>query len=349
MAAASAPSAPAGRPRRPREPARLEGWQPPLKTSAGIVVCRPGPGGLEALLVLKRYTHAFAEFVHGRYGPPSRGTEAFSRGILALLARMTGEELLLVRSLRFDFLWHRVWLGNGSEETFRRRQADFAAAFLGDGGRALVALVDQTAETNPCLWEIPKGRPSSRREAELFCAVREVQEETGLFKADYRLVPGARLDYSYLSGGVRYVRTYFVALALPPLASSSGRGRPPPRAGGGAAEVGAVRWMGLPQVRLVDGPRRFLEATVRLAFRIVKKFLRGRWACRPGATHLLGPEPGSCLELGLALSPPALPPPPSLPAGGSWGPAGRAGGRARPARSGISSADWRSPPPEAFK
>lgn len=348
----------AAHPDRPRA-----GWQAPLKASAGIVVCRPGArGGLEALLVCKRYTHAFSEFVHGRYGASSRAPEAFARSLLALLGRMTGEELLAVRSLRFELLWYRIWLDNGNAEAYLRRREAFEAAFLApDRGAALVALVDQARESGACLWEAPKGRPLSRREADVFCAVREVREETGLLKDDYRLIPGARLEFRYLSGGVRYVRAYFVALARPHLAASPGRGRPAVRPGGGAAEVGAVRWMGIEAVRAVDGPHRFLEAVVGPAFRVAKKFLRGRWACRPETSHLLAPG------LSLGPLPRRAPPPPAplAPAGGEWERAreperererehereherGReaAGPRqARRGRGGIASADWRSPPP----
>ena len=79
----------------------------PTKTSVGIILCRKNENTRrpEVLLVHKRYTYAFAEFVHGRYQRGPRPTAAVGPGtsfVTELLDCMSREELLDIYSLNFS-------------------------------------------------------------------------------------------------------------------------------------------------------------------------------------------------------------------------------------------------------
>src|SRR5689334_7953221 len=77
--------------------------------SVGVILCRRAtpPGGIEILMIRKRYTYAFAEFVNGKY---SIRTNAQRKKLTTMFNRMTIQELLNIMSLDFSKLWYHVWL-----------------------------------------------------------------------------------------------------------------------------------------------------------------------------------------------------------------------------------------------
>jgi 8-oxo-dGTP pyrophosphatase MutT (NUDIX family) len=258
-----------------------------------VLLCRVNArtGRPEVLLVHKRYTYAFAEFVHGRY--PGRAGAArpaeVHRVVAALLDNMTTEELLDVWSLDFGQMWYRIWLSREKRELYSKKHAKFQHTFMrGDGGAALRRAVAQAQSRGALLWEVPKGRHQSQREPDILCAVRELREETGVDKAEYRLLPGAKKRVSYVSAGTRYACTYYVALAGPQLARRGLAGEKRPGSASGPAlreishmgEVSEARWHDIEQVRMLGGPGSRLERLVAPAFRLVKQYLKGRWAAR---------------------------------------------------------------------
>ncbi|HVE12389.1 MAG TPA: NUDIX hydrolase [Elusimicrobiota bacterium] len=271
----------------------------------GVILCRLGPqsGRWEAMLVLRRYTYAFSDFVHGRYA-----NRAPLRAAAPLLRDMTVEELLDVFSLNFAQMWYRIWLRTDRREHFQRKAARFRAAFLqGDGGRALRAAALQAPGRGALLWEAPKGRRLSPAEADAACAIREMQEETGIPKKEYQFLPGVRRRVTFVQSRVRYRQVYYVALAGPRLQreadSAEARARPALAEICRTGEVSQARWFSLEQVRLLDGPGRRLEELVRPALRLAKKFSRGALALPPA------PSPASR---------PASPPPAEAPPADGW-------------------------------
>ena len=252
--------------------------RPSQRTSMGVILCRrrdPANGKLEVLLVRKRCTYAFADFVLGRY-------DTSESGVSELLDQMTHEELLDVVSLNFEQMWYRLWLSRGSRDAFPRRQAKFLATF-GDGVR-LRELAARSRGRGALLGEVPKGRRDSPREAGVACAVRELQEETGIEKSEYRLLPDARRVVGYVSNGTRYVGIYYIAIAHPHLSNVD---RPRDRVRGirELGEIGEARWFDIEHLRLLettDGPATKsapgrLETTIAPAFRLARTYLRGRW------------------------------------------------------------------------
>lgn len=269
----------------------------PAKLSLGIILVRfsRATGRPEALLVQRRYTYAFAEFIHGRYAAPGldfrgdRSDRAARRGrgaclAVELLDEMTNEERLAVFSLDFGAMWFRVWVGRADPELFTKKHAKFSAAFLRDGGAALRRAVLGARDGGVLSWEVPKGRRATPRESDVICAVRELREETGVGKDEYRLVPGARRRASYRSNGTRYVGVYFVALAGESLAAGAGAdgrlGGPGRRAfrvrdPAFLGEVGESRWLDIERIRLVDDAHNRLESLLAPAFRLARAYSRG--------------------------------------------------------------------------
>jgi 8-oxo-dGTP pyrophosphatase MutT (NUDIX family) len=279
----------------------------PAKTSIGIILCRKNATTLrpEALLVHKRYTYAFAEFVHGRYsrkaagaagaagatsgpGPPAApaalaGAAALSGPVPVseLLDNMSREELLDVYSLNFNQMWYRIWLTHNNRDLFQKKQTRFQSAFMRDGGAELRQLCLAARGVGSPLWEVPKGRRQGSREPDIACAVRELQEETGVCKSEFRLIPGALRRTSYVSAGIRYIGIYYVAHCLPTSSrlaaaeySNSLRDLP------NLAEVGEVRWHDIERIRLIDSTPPRLVPLLKPVFSIIHDYCAGRWYMR---------------------------------------------------------------------
>lgn len=251
---------------RPRAPAPTAAYGT-TKYSVGIIVCRQCAGEpYRVAVVRKRYTYAFSDFIHGKY------SRSAPKGAMALLDRMTTEELLDVWALDFGQMWYRVWLTAAAGELYAKKRARWEATFIRpDAGAQLRAMVKQARGSNATLWEIPKGHPETG-EHDIICGVRELKEETGITKKEYRLVPGATCDTSHLDMGVKYVCKFFIAVASTTrqLASQPGAARALERRG----EVGEARWMSLAEIRAVDTPGRHLERLAAPAIARVKKFVR---------------------------------------------------------------------------
>ena len=246
------------------------------KVSLGVILCRIERGRPEVLLVHKRYSYAFAEFVHGRYVRRPDAPVGL-RLVSDLLDRMTTEELLDVWSLNFDQMWYRVWLGHEKREMYTAKLTKFRITFMGDGGQALRRMVQRARSRSQLLWEVPKGRRNGPREADVVCAARELHEETGIAKSEYRLIPGARRRVCYVSAGTQYVCQYYIGVANPHVSAAAARGQgcSTLREIGNMGEVSESRWHSIEQLRMLDADTKHLEALVGPAFALVKRFLKG--------------------------------------------------------------------------
>ena len=259
----------------------------PTKTSIGVILCRKNviTQRPEVLLVHKRYTYAFAEFVHGRYSRglvPVVGTKNKASTVHSLLDNMSREELLDIYSLNFSQMWYRIWLSHDNIEFYHKKNARFQSVFMRfDGGAELRRLCLSARGSGALLWEVPKGRRLGPREPDIMCAVREMREETGVNKSEYQLLPGAIRRNSYISSGTRYVNIYFVAMCL----SSSTRLmcseyintlRDLPN----IAEISEVRWHDNFQIRQIDSDSFRLSKLLTPVFNLVHNYFAGRWSMK---------------------------------------------------------------------
>lgn len=236
----------------------------PTRYSAGVILCRRNgkTGRPEALLVHKRSTYAYADFLLGKYENRKAG--------LALLENMTLEELNNIMSLDFKMMWFRAMLS----EPDAKKQARFESMFMRDGGAGLRAEAQRAPGKGATLWEVPKGRHNSTSEPDVLCATRELFEEAKVSKRDFFYLPCVKRRESHVSGGIRYDNTYYIGVALPHLAAENTR-----RVFVGSLEISEARWMDIETIRLTDTSRR-LEALIAPAFSLMKIYERGKWDSR---------------------------------------------------------------------
>jgi 8-oxo-dGTP pyrophosphatase MutT (NUDIX family) len=240
------------------------------KISFGIIITRvdASTNRPEAVLVRGRYSYEYAEFVHGRYSRKN------TRAVAALFDAMSVNERLDIYSLDFAQMWYRIWLTAERRELYNKKFAKFQAAWMRDDSgeylRRLVQASRPVQHDGGIRLEFPKGKRQSNREPDLNCAIRETEEETGIAKRDYQILPGFKRRVSYVHMGVRYVNVYYVAVARRDLPVGIDL-----RDLDQVSEVSEVRWMDIEQIRLFDTPDRRLENTVAPVFKYVKRYVRG--------------------------------------------------------------------------
>ena len=232
------------------------------RASFGVACCRVRDGRPEIILICKRYTYAFNDFVHGAYASSSDAE------ILALLGRMTIDEKYDILSLNFSQIWYRVWLSAHKRTAFYfTAKNKYESAFVHDGGARIRRLAARSGHSDR-IWEIPKGRRHGRYEHPLQCALREFEEETGVSKKKYRLIPGATRVVSHVDENIKYTSTYYIGWARGDVGINIDRGLI-----GGANEIFDTRWADIEAIRRLD-PSGRLARIVRPIFHTVKKYLR---------------------------------------------------------------------------
>ena len=179
----------------------------PIK-SYGIVLFRESrrSGGLEYLLVQRKTTMAYSEFIQGHY--MNRGRDY----IIKLLEGMTEDEQRTVLDSPFEALCQTYWM-----HSYRRSDADCKRA-----KKAYVSLLDHGGIVEllgcaaACLPErefgFCKGRRNNSSESEVDCALRELSEESGIDVAHVEVLDGKWAQETFDGGnGVNYYHKYFLA------------------------------------------------------------------------------------------------------------------------------------------
>lgn len=181
--------------------------------SFGLICYRDNHGIPEYLMIQRRDSLSFMEFVRGKYELTN------IEYICRLISNMTlyERELLLVYS--FDDLWNKVWYQPNlhkqnqeyvdAKERFNRLKQGYTHQEQIINLYQLLSKVD-THYSEP-EWGFPKGR-RRLKEPDVECAIREFCEETGFQKQDIELrdqTPHEEIFYG--TNDVQYRHVYYVA------------------------------------------------------------------------------------------------------------------------------------------
>ena len=183
----------------------------------------------EFLMVQRKDSLSFVEFVRGKYNIQNRGY------VLKLLSSMTKEERDKLATCSFDELWHGFWQ-SGHTRTFMKEYEQSKARFtmLRSGyylrpvasaqtdhqGEEFFSLAVALGLTVSSMIDTEFGFPKGRRninETDLQCALREFSEETGVVVSDISVFPDVGpCEEVFVGGnGVRYRHVYYVAELKP--------------------------------------------------------------------------------------------------------------------------------------
>ncbi len=174
----------------------------------------------EVLLIHRRYSYAFIDFLLGKYTTsiiPCQKYKFKLMNIKMLLQKMTIDELLMIRSLNFGIMWEHVWLGKSIQKTesYKKRESKFNYLFISaDEGSGLIKMLDSIKTEQPTLWDFSKGTKFNPKESGIACAIRELYEETGIDKENYRILPDAETKLDFIDVNVNYKYNLFVGLCV---------------------------------------------------------------------------------------------------------------------------------------
>jgi len=158
-------------------------------TSYGIILCRPSTKGLQFLMIRRKDSFGYIDFIRGNYSPYN--LEQLQNSINEMsLAEKHG-----IISQPFENLWKMMW-GSINGTKYRNEEMASSKKFelitngvvVNNETYTLNDLVNSSETSWPeTEWEFPKGR-RNHLEKDLECALREFEEETGYSKSTISII-----------------------------------------------------------------------------------------------------------------------------------------------------------------
>lgn len=170
---------------------------------------------IKFLLIRRRYTVGYSEFIRGRYSVDN------VNGVIFLFMQMTPNEIKRIGSSTFDELWNEMWGANKNKTIYQHEYIHSKNKFEKlkndvDNDLGLDFYVKNVqASWNYAEWCFPKGR-RNHHEDDLECGLREFEEESGFVDNDYILLDKMEpLEEIFIgTDGITYKHVYFMAIAV---------------------------------------------------------------------------------------------------------------------------------------
>lgn len=178
-------------------------------TSFGIINLKKVNNELYYLMICRKDTFNYVEFLRGRYEP----NDVDYLG--SLLEGMTISERELIINNDFDFLWNKLWIKK-SQERFNKEYYNSKKKF--NFLKKDSYLHDLNLKVN-FIWSEPEwGFPKGRRnlgESDKDCAIREFEEETGIKNGNYIILNDVRpvKEIFFGTNGNKYKHVYYVSVS----------------------------------------------------------------------------------------------------------------------------------------
>lgn len=183
------------------------------KTVMDIVKISDFMNSIRFLLVQRKHSLGFIEFVRGRYKPDNVD------GINFLFQQMTDEEITNIGKSTFDDLWNEMWSHDEFKINLHKKEYIMSKEkfdMLKDNKNVELPLEFYVTNVKPSYktyeWGFPKGR-RNRNESGPDCALREFCEETGINKDDIKIITEIIPIEEKLTGtnGIKYKHIYMIA------------------------------------------------------------------------------------------------------------------------------------------
>lgn len=233
----------------------------------------------QVLMVKRRYTYEFTEFVHHTFYKKKFNPTIFDN--------MTNDEKIDIMSLKFSQMWYRITLRYEEKNvSYLHKKNLFEKRFLSDGGQSLINMLQHSQTRRiPEVWELPKGRRLNARlatggngqqETEIETAVREFGEETLVTKNMYKLYPDIVKELTFSDGGVNYAYMYYFGIVtsnfVPTQTSFKNYGQ--------IKEISEMKWVNMNHIREISrsniSSQAPLEKLLLPLFRLAKNITNGK-------------------------------------------------------------------------
>jgi len=158
-------------------------------TSYGIILFRSSVKGLQFLMLRRKDSFGYIDFMRGKYSPYNIDH------IQNIIDEMSLDEKDKILNDPFDNLWHNMWgnvtnLQYRNEESASNKKLEIikSGIILNDVKITLKDIIEKSnTKWKETEWEFPKGR-RNYQEKDLDCAFREFEEETGISKLSITII-----------------------------------------------------------------------------------------------------------------------------------------------------------------
>lgn len=188
------------------------------KTSYGIICYKKIDDKYKFLLICRRNSQSYTEFLRGRY----KLHDTYM--LHDLFKHMTINERNIILSSNFDKLWDDMWINNKYKKTdsksdyeFGRDKYDTLKKGIIINYKGNLINLDYIARTTYSIykepeWNFPKGRRNTS-ETDIECAIREFCEETNLNLEDIKIIDNKQSFVEIHKGTnrIKYRTIFFLA------------------------------------------------------------------------------------------------------------------------------------------
>lgn len=264
------------------------------KISYGISLCRYNDiNEIEILLIKKRYTYYFFNFVFGYYKKND------TKYLKHMFNNMTFSEKIDILSMQFDIMWYRIWLNNPETNfnlcnlyknknkidkdekntlnefdiynIYQKKKSKFLKLINSDTKKEKLCNLINESTNSELLWEIPKGGQENE-ENNIDCAVREFYEETSIspkyIQIYYHQKP---IVETYTDNFITYKNIYYLAKI-----NNKYKNKVKLKINFNSfeqiKEIESIRWISLNKIKFLKLDEQTHKKTVKLYKRIINLF-----------------------------------------------------------------------------
>lgn len=177
----------------------------PIK-SFGIIAYRQKYSSIEFLLIKRKNTIGYTDFMRGRYNS--------IENLIAIVEEMSEMERISLKTCDFDTLWDALWY-NHSKGIYINERTSARNKFNKIDIKSILNNVPPSKFKEP-EYGFPKGRKNLHEKYEE-CARREFEEETGItsenYEIDHNIDPVTETFIG--SDGKKYSHIYYIAKVSP--------------------------------------------------------------------------------------------------------------------------------------
>ena len=183
-------------------------------TSYGIILFRSSEKGLQFLMIRRKDTFGYIDFIRGKYSPYNL------EHIQRIINEMSIYEKERILSSSFEELWYLMW-GETNNSQYKSEECNSLKKYemLKTGifvNAEKYTLNDIVIRSNTkwqeTEWEFPKGR-RNYQEKDMDCALREFEEETGISHKKIQIVENIMpFEETFIGTNYKsYKHKYFLA------------------------------------------------------------------------------------------------------------------------------------------
>jgi 8-oxo-dGTP pyrophosphatase MutT (NUDIX family) len=182
--------------------------------SYGIILFRSSSRGLEYLMIRRKNSFGYIDFIRGKYSPYN------IHFLQNIINEMSVVEKDMILSTSFENLWKQMWgtiqntqFKNEENASYKKMELLKNGVTINDNTITLKEIVENSSTNwTETEWEFPKGRRNGK-EKDIDCAMREFEEETGIPQSKIKIIENILpLEEIFIGSNHKsYKHKYFLA------------------------------------------------------------------------------------------------------------------------------------------